>query len=104
MWCKPSPFCVARLIDPFRLVVAMFHEFVGAQYDILTEEQTRFYIAETALAIASVHGTRSVIIWTCGLVCGFADVREFVAACQCVLRLALRPAEQMPSPFLFWII
>lgn len=25
------------------------------KYDILTEEQTRFYIAETALAIASVH-------------------------------------------------
>ena len=25
------------------------------KYDILTEEQTRFYIAETALAIWSVH-------------------------------------------------
>ena len=25
------------------------------KYDILTEEQTRFYIAETALAIQSVH-------------------------------------------------
>lgn len=25
------------------------------RYDILTEEQTRFYIAETALAIWSVH-------------------------------------------------
>ena len=25
------------------------------KYDILTDEQTRFYIAETALAIHSVH-------------------------------------------------
>ena len=30
------------------------------KYDILTEEQTRFYIAETALAIASVHSLNYV--------------------------------------------
>jgi serine/threonine kinase 38 len=30
------------------------------KYDILTEEQTRFYIAETALAIASVHALNYV--------------------------------------------
>ena len=30
------------------------------KYDILTEDQTRFYIAETALAIKSVHGLNYV--------------------------------------------
>lgn len=30
------------------------------KYDILTEEQTRFYIAETALAIGSVHALNYV--------------------------------------------
>jgi len=52
--------------DPHNLYLVMEYLAGGdlmtilMKYDILTEEQTRFYIAETALAIKSVHGLNYV--------------------------------------------